>query len=91
MSMLSLQEIPLVTRDQILDEAVGISHRANTDGNAQTLTILSLYPAVANRYYKLYSFLLVWKLAAKKKNSEFNPVLLKLNLVSHPVRGGKVG
>ena len=57
-----------VTRVQIMDEAVCISHSANTFGKGMNPTILS--SAIGK--YKGSS--LVWQLVLEKKNSKFKLV-----------------
>ena len=73
----------LVTQVQILDEAVWISHSANTLGKGMNLTI---FPSAMSIKQGRLSFLtFVWQLVYEKENSEFEPVKLhlKTDLVSH--------
>ena len=64
---------------QIRDEAVCISHRANTLGN-------DLNPAMGKYLGKLGCLTLIWQPVKEKENSEFKPIKLhlKIDLVSRP-------
>ena len=63
-----------------MDEAVCISHSANTFGKDMNPAIL---PSVMGKEYDRFSSLiLVWQLVKEKENSEFKPVkLIALKLI----------
>ena len=72
MERLSSLKMDMVTRGQIPDDAVCISHSANILGKEMNLTIL--LPTLAKLQARLGSLTLVCKDVSVKENFDFKPI-----------------
>ena len=87
---LLLLKIDTITRVQILDEVIYISHSAKALEKCLNLTIL---PEAIGKYWSiLFSLTLIWKSIEENKNPKFKSAKqrLKIDLVPHPAKAERL-